>query len=115
MASLRTEAQDVLQTARDGIGWIICWKNGRSWNCYDVYPEDYDDSTSVFTFDQYTVRLLQEVLQDDKNAILVNGWFQNLGDCECMTRDSLAAALRWQYDLGHYTVADALENCEQVA
>ena len=37
-------------------------------------------------------------------------YYHNLGDTTCMTRESLADALRWQYDLQHYTVADVL-NC----
>ena len=33
----------------------------------------------------------------DANAIIVNAYYHNLGPAE-MTRDSLANALRWQYD-----------------
>ena len=40
---------------------------------------------------------LREILKVDANAIIVNAYYHNLGPAE-MTRDSLANALRWQYD-----------------
>lgn len=108
MASIRTEAQDVLDVARDGIGWIALWKNGRGWNTFCFWPDITSDGSLVF--EDYEIEGLQNVLEADPRAILVNSWHHNLGDTTCMTRDSLADALRWQYDLQHYTVADVL-NC----
>ena len=106
MASIRTEAQGVLDVARNGIGWIALWKYGRSWITADFWPEITDDGAVVFDDDE--TEFLQNILATDPNAILVNGYYHNLGDPECMTRDSLADALRWQYNLQHYLVADAL-------
>jgi hypothetical protein len=106
MASLRIEAQDVLDVARDGIGWIALWKSGRSWRSFSFWPEINKDNELVF--EDYEIEQLQNILAIDRQAILVNSWYHNLGDSECMTRDSLAEALRWQYDLQHYTVADVL-------
>lgn len=108
MASIRTEAQDVLDVARDGIGWIALWKNGRGWSTFCFWPDITSDGGLVF--EDYEIEGLQNVLETDPRAILVNSWYHNLGDTTCMTRDSLADALRWQYDLQHYTVADVL-NC----
>lgn len=107
MASLRQEAQDVLDIARDGIGWIACWKNGRGWNCMTFWPDDITSDNDL-VFDDFDIEGLQNILKTDPRAILVNSYHHNLGDTECMTRDSLAAALRWQYELQHYLVADAL-------
>lgn len=106
MASLRTEAQDVLDIARDGIGWIALWKSGRSWTAFPFWPDI--DRNNNLTFEDYEIEQLQNILALDRQAILVNSWHHNLGDTECMTRDTLAEALRWQYDLQHYTVADVL-------
>lgn len=106
MASLRIEAQDVLDVARDGIGWIALWKKGRSWTAFPFYPEITRDDRLVF--EDYEIEQMKNILAIDRQAILVNSYYHNLGDTEYMTRDTLAEALRWQYDLQHYTVADVL-------
>lgn len=108
MASIRIEAQDVLDIARDGIGWIALWKNGRSWRTFTFWPDITSENDLVF--EDYELEGLQNILAIDSRAILVNGYYHNLGDTTCMTRDSLAEFLRWQYDIQHYTVADVL-NC----
>lgn len=106
MASIRVEAQDVLDVARDGIGWIAVWKKGRSWRTFTFWPDIDDDGNAVF--EDYEIEALQNILAIDRRAIIVNSWYHNLGDTTCMTRDSLADALRWQYDLQHYMVSDVL-------
>ena len=108
MASIRTEAQDVLDIARNGIGWIAVWKNGRSWNTFVFWP-DIDDA-GYPVFDEFDLEGLKNIVARDPGAVIVNSYYHNLGDTTCMTRDSLANFLRWQYDLQHYTVADVL-NC----
>jgi hypothetical protein len=108
MASLRIEAQDVLDVARDGIGWIALWKVGRSWRTFSFWPEIGRDDELIF--EDYEIEQLKNILALDQNAILVNSWYHNLGGLEDLTRDRLADALRWQYDLQHYTVADVI-NC----
>lgn len=106
MASMRQTAQDMIDVARDGIGWIALWKDGKGWMARDLYPDI--DRNGNLIFEDYQTEALQSIVSLDPNAILVNGYEHNLGDTTCMTRDTLAAALRWQYDLQHYTVADAL-------
>lgn len=108
MASIRTAAQDVLDIAREGIGWIALWKDGKGWMSMDFWPDI--DREGRLTFEDYEIEWLRNIAKLDPCAILVNGWEHNLGDTTCMTRDSLAAALRWQYNLQHYQVVDVL-NC----
>lgn len=108
MATLRQTAQDMIDIAREGIGWIALWKDGKGWMAMDYYPDiDRDDN---LIFEDYDIDSLQNIVKLDPRAILVNGWYHNLGDTTCMTRDSLTEALRWQYNIQHYTVADVL-NC----
>ena len=108
MASIRETAQRVLDTARDGIGWIAFWKEGRGWNSDYVYV-DYDESGRILAIDDRDLDLLREVYEKDHSAILVNSYVHNLGVFgDEGTRDDLAAGLRWQYKLQHYLVADAL-------
>lgn len=106
MATLRQAAQDMIDVAREGIGWIALWKDGKGWMAMDYYP-DIDRNDNLI-FEDYDLDSLQNILALDPRAILVNGWHHNLGDTTCMTRDSLADALRWQYNIQHYTVADVL-------
>lgn len=108
MASIRTAAQDVLTEARDGIGWIALWKDGKGWMSMVFWPDI--DRHDHLSFEDFEIEGLQNIMKIDPRAILVNGWYHNLGDPEHMTRDSLADSLRWQYDLQHYLVADVL-NC----
>ena len=106
MASMRQTAQDMIDVAREGIGWIALWKDGKGWMARDLYPDI--DRENNLVFEDYELEALREIVALDPRAILVNSWHHNLGDTTCMTRDSLADALRWQYDLQHYTVTDAL-------
>lgn len=108
MASIRQAAQDVLDIAREGIGWIALWKDGKGWMSKDFWPDI--DRAGRLIFEDYEIEGLRNIAALDPRAIFVNGWEHNLGDTTCMTRDTLADALRWQYDLQHYQVADVL-NC----
>lgn len=116
MASIRNAAQWVLDDCRDGIGWVAIWKEGRSWESERIYGVDFNERTYAATIeDTDELERLQAILAIDPHAIIVNSYYHNLGDTECMTRDSLADALRWQYELQHATVANFLENIVQDA
>lgn len=116
MASIRNAAQWVLDDCRDGIGWVAIWKEGRSWESERIYGVDFDERTYTATIDDTEEQeRLEAILAIDPHAIIVNGYFHNLGDPECMTRDTLADALRWQYELQNATVANFLENIVQPA
>lgn len=114
MASIRSAAQWVLDDCRDGIGWVVIWKEGRGWDSIRIYGVDFNERTNTAKLDDpEELETLQSILAIDPHAIIVNGYYHNLGDNECMTRDTLAYALRWQYELQHATVADFLENIVQ--
>lgn len=108
MASIREAAQRVLDTARDGIGWIAFWKEGRGWNS-DYVAVDFDERGRILAIDDGDLDLLREVYEKDHSAILVNSYVHNLGVFgDEGTRDDLVAGLKWQYKLQQYLVADAL-------
>lgn len=107
MASIRQAAQDVLSEARDGIAWIALWKDGKGWMATCFWP-DYDERTNRFTFEDYDQEELNNILKLDPEAVIVNSYYDNLGDTTCMTRDSLAAMLRWHYDTDSFRLKDAL-------
>ena len=106
MASIRQAAQDVLDIGRDGIGWIALWKDGKGWMSMGFWPDINREGR--LTFEDYEIESLRNIAKLDPQAILVNSWEHNLGDTTCMTRDSLAEALRWQYGNQHYLVKDAV-------
>jgi len=108
MASLREEARWVLDVARDGIGWIIVYKTGRSWHCLDIYPDVLNEAGDMAFEEDDLAQIRNNILTVDPNAILVNSDWCNLGDTETMTLQSLCDALRWQYELGHQLLSDKL-------
>ena len=105
-------AQDVLGTARDGIGWIALWKEGRGWSTETFWP-DYNEKENRLAFDVDDLARIAEILKADPNAILVNSYVHNLGGMESVTREELADALRWQYDLQNARISEAIENAQK--
>ena len=99
MASLRNTAQCILEEARDGIAWMAFYRVGRGWEADCFWPEIDRDGTLAFEAGDEAE--LKGILATDRDAIFVNGYYTNLGPQEEMTRETLAAALRWQYE-NHY-------------
>ena len=108
MASIREAAQNVISEGRDGIGWIALWKHGRGWETAAFWP-DYNERANTLAFETYDMPEIIEILEQDPDAIIVNSYVHNLGSVEEMTRDTLANALRWQYDLQNSKIADYLQ------
>lgn len=79
----------------------MLYKEGRGWNASCFWPEIFDEGSLVFESDD--LEELKNILATDPNAILVNGYYCNLGPLDDMTRDSLAAGFRWQYE-EHYNL-----------
>lgn len=112
MASIRYAAQKVLQEAREGIAWIVIWKEGRGWNAEPFWAEAEDEGSRL-TFEEPDTEKICVILRADPKAVIVNGYYSNLGDPEAMTRDSLAASMRWQYELGSSLLADKIVHNEE--
>lgn len=111
MASLRQAARNVLYEAQDAIAWIVLWKEGRGWNADTVWL-DYNERTHRFQdVDADDIAKLKEIYENDENAILVNGYYINIGPLDDgMTLESLVDGLRWQYeDIGGSLLKDLLE------
>ena len=103
MASLREEARWILGDARDAICWIAAWKTGRSWNVETLYGVEYVEERgheSYWRIEADDENRLREIYEADENAILVNGYYCNLGPLEGMTLESLVDGIKFQYSLG---------------
>lgn len=108
MASIRQVAQDMLDVARDGIGWIAFWKDGRGWGAEDFYV-NYDTSTGRISLSDEDAEALRQICDKHPDAIFVNSYVHNLGVLDDEgARTDLEKGLRWQHSLQHYLVADAI-------
>ena len=108
MARLRAIAEQLKDVAEDGIGWIVIWKEGKSWNGTAVWPDYIEESCSLILSDEDR-KLIREIVTEDSQAVLLNSWVHNLGvnDYEVSTI-KLEQSLRWQYREGTYMAKDAL-------
>ena len=103
MAALNTIAREWADELREGIAWVIVWKTGRSWNAQAVWLNCDDD-----TFEPEDLELARKVLEQDPNAVMLNGYYcGHFG--EDMTIDEIAAGIRWHYEGGRNRLADYCE------
>ena len=98
MASLKNQARRLLPDAAMAIGWIALWREGRGW-ASEVFFPDYTERTGEFEIEPEDRERMEEIVARDESALLVNGWYMNLGSLEDMTIESLTDALRWQYGI----------------
>lgn len=101
MASLRAIAKEYAGEIRDGIAWVIVWKEGRGWNAEAVWLNCEDDMFELEDADR-----AYGILKKDPDAVMVNGYYcGHLG--EDMTIEELAAGIRWHYENGCNRLKDS--------
>ena len=121
MPSLRECARNVRNEAADGIQWIAIWKNGRSWKA-ETFSVDFDYSAGTIDADRDDFLRLKEIIREDPLAILVNGYYSNIGCYEDGTLPdikTLADALRWQYEdchplVSNWTIRETIPDEEEI-
>lgn len=79
MASLRNIVRDYRDEIRDGIAWVVVYKEGRSWNAKAVWPDDgdYEDG---YTLDKGDLEELISISRLDGKAICFNGYYCGFGE-----------------------------------
>ena len=104
MASLRDAVKTYQDELRNGIAWVVFWRDGRSWDSDYTYIElgsetiGYDD-----------ISRLEHISRTDPRAVALNGYYcGHLG--EDMTLDELTSGVRWHYENGFNTLAAFIEN-----
>lgn len=113
--TMKEAAQQLREDAQDGICWIALYKFGRGWSFNTFYLDEKRDGAVVLDYPE-DMDALQDILAIDPHAIIVNGYQHNLAvEDGHVTRDDLARALRWQYDLQRNTLADFMERIVQPA
>lgn len=70
MSSLRSIASWEADTIRDGIAWLVIWKEGRSWHSEAMWLNPETD-----TLEPEDLKRAREILEKDPNAIAVNGYY----------------------------------------
>lgn len=103
MAALKEIAREYAAEIRDGIGWLIVYRTGRSWHALTVWS---DLGNNEWETDDINDAL--EALRLDPRAVALNGYY--LGRFGDMTIDDIAAGIRWHYERGTNALAadDAL-------
>lgn len=99
MAALKEIAREYASEIRDGIGWVIIYRTGRSWNALTVWS---DLGNNEWETDDINDAL--EALRLDPRAVALNGYY--LGRFGDMTIDDIAAGIRWHYERGTNALAD---------
>lgn len=92
MAALKEIAREYASEIRDGIGWVIVYRTGRSWHALTVWS---DLGNNEWETDDINDAL--EALRLDPRAVALNGYY--LGRFGDMTIDDIAAGIRWHYAL----------------
>ena len=99
MAALKEVAREYASEIRDGIGWLIVYRTGRSWHALTVWS---DLGNNEWETDDINDAL--EALRLDPRAVALNGYY--LGHFGDMTIDDIAAGIRWHYERGTNALAD---------
>ena len=100
MAALRDIARDFAAEIRDGIGWTIVYRIGRSWNALTIWSDIWNGEWETNDLNDAI-----GILKADPDAVIVNGYYcGHFG--EDMTIDEIAAGIRWHYEGGRNRLAD---------
>ena len=103
MAALRDIARDFAAEIRDGIGWTIVYRTGRSWNALTIWSDIWNGEWETDDLNDAI-----GILKTDPDAVVLNGYYcGHFG--EGMTIDEIAAGIRWHYEGGHNRLADYYE------
>ena len=99
MAALRDIARSFAAEIRDGIGWVIVYRTGRSWHGVTVWSDVASDEWETDDINEAL-----DVLKVDPKAVLLNGYYCG-HFAEDMTIDQIAAGIRWHYENGYNQLA----------
>ena len=98
MAALKEIAREYASEIRDGIGWVIVYRTGRSWHALTVWSDLGNNEWETDDINDL------EALRLDSRAVALNGYY--LGRFGDMTIDDIAAGIRWHYERGTNALAD---------
>ena len=94
MSSLRKMVNEYKDDLREGITWVIFWKEGRSWKSSHVYTEIRDGEEIIEN--EYKEEL-ETILQKDPHAIALNGYIHGMF-FEDATINHMIDAVKYYYE-----------------
>ncbi len=105
MACLRDIAHYEADTIREGVGWVIVYRTGRSWQSISIWLDDNDlipdeDMTKV-----------KEIAKKDIGAVMLNGYYCG-HFAQDMTNEEIATGIRWHYRNGYNLLTDRIEEAD---
>lgn len=100
MAALKEVARNVAEEIRDGIGWVIVYKVGRSWHSLTLWSDVASDEWETEDLNDAL-----GILKVDAGAVLLNGYYCG-HFAEDMSADEIAAGIRWHYENGYNLLAN---------
>ena len=96
-------ARDFAAEIRDGIGWTIVYRTGRSWNALTIWSDIWNGEWETNDLNDAI-----GILKADPDAVIVNGYYcGHFG--EDMTIDEIADGIRWHYEGGRNRLTDYCE------
>lgn len=108
MASLFDCVRRFREELEDGILWVAFWRERRSWYADSVNAEIVDLGRMTVKMDHDDAETLRRIVKTDKNAVLLNAEYTNVGsygDGSSNLRE-IVDRVRWQYDGGYYLASD---------
>ncbi len=107
MASLKEEARRWFGDFYGEVGWMLVWKTGRSWNITRLWDTEYDEGSnslhhprpSKWEISRDDAEKIVAAMEADPKAMVLNGYYDYLGNSEEMTLRSLIDGLKRQYDM----------------
>ena len=120
MASINLLSKEFIDVAREGIGFIVLWKEGRSWNGITTYDISYENTAGIYKVNPLMVGELEAILDKDPRAIAVCSYYDNIGGIgDELTQAKLADGLRYQYEKApgslEAILSEITAECEQEA
>lgn len=73
MAALRDIARDFAAEIRDGIGWTIVYRTGRSWNALTIWSDIWNGEWETDDLNEAI-----GILKADPDAVIVNGYWAKM-------------------------------------
>lgn len=87
MAALRDIARDFAPEIRDGIGWTIVYRTGRSWNALTIWSDIWNGEWETDDLNDAI-----GILKADPDAVIVNGYYcGHFGEDKCIRHSRITA------------------------
>lgn len=110
MSKLRDQVSKYKEELREGIEWIVFWKEGRSWESTHFITE-LDDEANEFLLPE-DIAELEAIQKKDPQAIALNGEYSGFVGAD-LTIAQLEAGVRWQYENAGYRIGNFIEEMRQ--